>query len=145
MRSLRFNGFIKKLEATIFFEGGTQRVFKGGEFDTTAPVYTLTPDAANAGKKIDRVDVNVLETNGGPHFLTISEINFNYTNPDEHVESVELGDNAKSPFVGELSQVKATVKPDSINYNQSKVTSSDPEVASIVTKQAGEELLKSGK
>ena len=135
------NGFIKKLEATMVFEDGTQQTFKGDEFDTAKDVYTLTPSAENAGKKVDRVDVNILEANNGPHMLTISEINFNYTNPVEDVESVELGDNATSLFVGELSQVKATVRPDSLNYNQFKVESSDPAVASIVTKQVGDDVV----
>ncbi|MDO4436488.1 MAG: glycoside hydrolase family 31 protein [Coriobacteriaceae bacterium] len=134
------NGFIKKLEATMVFEDGTKQSFKGGEFDTIKSVYTLTPSAENAGKKVDRVDVKVLEANKGPHMLTISEINFNYTNPVEQVESVVLGDNATSLFVGELSEVKASVTPESLNYNQFEVTSSNPEVAGIVTKQVGENV-----
>ena len=135
------NGFIKKLEATIFFEDGTEQVFKGGEFDTAAAVYTLTPSAENAAKKVDRVDVNVLETNGSKHFLTISEVNFNYTDQVADVESVVLGDNATTLFVGELSAVQASVMPESIKYNQFEVESSDPSVAGIVTKQVGENVV----
>ena len=135
------NGFIKKLEATIFFEDGTEQVFKGGEFDTAAAVYTLTPSAENAAKKVDRVDVNVLETNGSKHLLTISEVNFNYTDQVADVESVVLGDNATTLFVGELSAVQASVMPESIKYNQFEVESSDPSVAGIVTKQVGENVV----
>lgn len=135
------NGFIKKLEATIFFEDGTEQVFKGGEFDTAAAAYTLTPSAENAAKKVDRVDVNVLETNGSKHLLTISEVNFNYTDQVADVESVVLGDNATTLFVGELSAVQASVMPESIKYNQFEVESSDPSVAGIVTKQVGENVV----
>lgn len=135
------NGFIKKLEATIFFEDGTEQVFKGGEFDTAAAVYTLTPSAENAAKKVGRVDVNVLETNGSKHLLTISEVNFNYTDQVADVESVVLGDNATTLFVGELSAVQASVMPESIKYNQFEVESSDLSVAGIVTKQVGENVV----
>lgn len=135
------NGFIKKLEATMVFEDGTEQVFKGGDFDTAQAVYTLKPSAENAAKKVDRVDVNVLETNASKHFLTISEVNFNYTNPVEDVESVVLGENATSLFTGELSAIKASVTPDTLKYNQFEAESSDPAVASIVTKQVGENVV----
>ena len=57
------------------------------------------------------------------------------------VESVVLGDNATTLFVGELSAVQASVMPESIKYNQFEVESSDPSVAGIVTKQVGENVV----
>lgn len=135
------NGYIKRMRGTILFEDGSSQAFEGGDFDTAQPVYTLVPSAENAAKKADRVDVEVLETNGGPHLLTISEVNFTYTDRVASVESVELGENATSMFVGELAKVRADVMPASLGYNQLKVESSNPEVASIVTKQVGENVV----
>lgn len=142
------NGSINSLEAVVSFADGTKQEFKGGDFSTNQEKYTFQISDTNKDKKVAKVEIKPLTSTGvatglkdpNNRMLTIGEINFNYQESAVAVDSVVLGDNAKRLRVGELSEVKASVKPDSVNYPYFKVTSSDPEVASIVTKQVGDKV-----
>lgn len=143
------NGSINSLEAVVTFEDGTKQEFKGGDFSTNQEKYTFQISDENKGKKVTKVEIKPLTSTGvatgledpNNRMLTIGEINFNYQESEVAVDSVVLGDNAKTLHVGELSEVKASIKPETVNYPYFKVTSSDPEVASIVTKQVGDKIV----
>lgn len=140
------NGTVTSLKATITFEDGSTQEFAGGNFDTQQDVYTLDVSEANASKLVSRVDITPLAAMGiasganpANRMLTLREINFNYMTATT-VDSVELGDNATSIYVGDLVPVSARVYTSDGSYPFLKVTSSDESVASITTVHAGDEV-----
>ncbi|MDY2777613.1 MAG: glycoside hydrolase family 31 protein [Collinsella sp.] len=136
------NGTVSSMDATIVYEDGAKDNFT---FDATQDVFVLEPTADHAGKKAVSVAITPKTSAGQAHasdpanrMLTLREINFKYTTGVAAVEKVELGENAKSLHVGDLSRVQAKVLPESVGYPYLIVTSSDPSVASVSMVPAGE-------
>lgn len=98
-----YNGTVTSLEAVITYADGSKSEFKGGEFAKKQAVYTLK---AEAGKKVARVDITPLTSEGEAtgyegeaaknRMLTLREINFNYVEGEqpEAPQTQELGQDA---------------------------------------------------
>ena len=140
------NGYVKSIEAKITFEDGTVQEFKGGQYATAQAKYTFTVSEANKGKKVSRVDITPLTSNGTSEagvencMLTLREINFNYETAAPTVEKIELGEHEESAYTGDLSPVTATLTPAGV-YDYYTVESSDPAVASVSAVQDGDAVL----
>lgn len=127
------SGRVKKLNATVTFEDGSKQEFTAGEQTT----YVFEISAENKGKKVKNVDVSPQEANG-IQMLTICEINFNYTTAGVTATDVKLGENASELYVGDLTEVKATVLPEDDRYPFYNVAVSDPNVASVTQVQSAD-------
>ena len=143
------NGTATNIEAVIAYEDGTTKEFKGGEFAKRQDVYTFRADA---GKKVASVSIKPLSCEGVPaqgyegedaknRMLTLREINFKTPSVAASVDAVELGDNAKTLYVGDVDTIKATVLPADNTYPYYTAESSKPEVASVTRVRVGDEVV----
>ncbi len=143
------NGTVTNIEAVIAYEDGTTKEFKGGEFAKRQDVYTFRADA---GKKVASVSIKPLSCEGVPaqgyegedaknRMLTLREINFKTPAVAASVDAVELGDNAKTLYVGDVDTIKATVLPADNAYPYYTAESSKPEVASVTRVRVGDEVV----
>ena len=143
------NGTVTNIEAVITYEDGTTKEFKGGEFAKRQDVYTFRADA---GKKVASVSIKPLSCEGVPaqgyegedaknRMLTLREINFKTPAVAASVDAVELGDNAKTLYVGDVDTIKATVLPADNTYPYYTAESSKPEVASVTRVRVGDEVV----
>ena len=143
------NGTATNIEAVIAYEDGTTKEFKGGEFAKRQDVYTFRADA---GKKVASVSIKPLSCEGVPaqgyegedaknRMLTLREINFKTPAVAASVDAVELGDNAKTLYVGDVDTIKATVLPADNAYPYYTAESSKPEVASVTRVRVGDEVV----
>ncbi|WP_195420310.1 TIM-barrel domain-containing protein, partial [Collinsella sp. D33t1_170424_A12] len=100
-----YNGTVTSLEAVITYADGSKSEFKGGEFAKKQAVYTLK---AEAGKKVARVDITPLTSEGTAdgyegeaaknRMLTLREINFNYVEGEVQPPVEEVKELAQTDF-----------------------------------------------
>ena len=132
----RGNGYLLSMSAEVFYEDGTSDV---QNFDTEADVYTIKADSS---KNVTRVDVTCKTSNGlvnegndprENRMLTLAEIDFYYT-AGQKAESIAPAEGtAKEMYVGYVENINAVVYPEGFPNQYFTVTSSNPEVASIIT------------
>ncbi|MDM8236102.1 discoidin domain-containing protein [[Ruminococcus] torques] len=132
----RGNGYLLSMSAEVFYEDGTSDV---QNFDTEAEVYTIKADSS---KNVIRVDVTCKTSNGlvnegndprENRMLTLAEIDFYYT-AGQKAESIAPAEGtATEMYVGYVENINAVVYPEGFPNQYFTVTSSNPEVASIIT------------
>ena len=132
----RGNGYLLSMSAEVFYEDGTSDV---QNFDTEADVYTIKADSS---KNVTRVDVTCKTSNGlvnegndprENRMLTLAEIDFYYT-AGQKAESIAPAEGtAIEILAGYVESINAVVYPEGFPNQYFTVTSSNPEVASIIT------------
>lgn len=133
----RGNGYLTSMSAEVFYEDGTTSDVQ--EFNEVAEVYTIKADSS---KNVTRVDVTCKTSTGTANennnprenrMLTLAEIDFTYTDSHtaEKIEPVE--GTATEMYVGYVENINAVVYPEGFPNQYFTVTSSNPEVASIIT------------
>lgn len=131
------NGYLTSMSAEVFYEDGTTSDVQ--EFNEEAEVYTIKADSS---KNVTRVDVTCKTSTGTANennkprenrMLTLAEIDFTYTDSHtaEKIEPVE--GTATKMYVGYVESINAVVYPEGFPNQYFTVTSSNPEVASIIT------------
>lgn len=132
----RGNGYLLSMSAEVFYEDGTSDV---QNFDTEAEVYTIKADSS---KNVIRVDVTCKTSNGlvnegndprENRMLTLAEIDFYYTAGQEAESIAPAEGTATEMYVGYVENINAVVYPEGFPNQYFTVTSSNPEVASIIT------------
>lgn len=132
----RGNGYLTSMSAEVFYEDGSSDTYS---FETEQEVYKLE---VNDSKNVTRVDLTFLTSTGTANenndprenrMLTLAEIDFYYTSgtPAESIEPVE--GTATEMYVGSVENIDAVVYPAECPNQYFTVTSSNPEVASIIT------------
>ncbi|MBE6469382.1 MAG: hypothetical protein E7001_05415 [Coriobacteriaceae bacterium] len=109
------NGSINKLEAVVTFADDTTQEFKGGDYDTNQPTYVFEISAANAAKKVKKVEIKPMESTGvatglenpNNRMLTIGEINFNYVDGADKPEQPEVDKSKLEAAAKEAGELKA--------------------------------------
>lgn len=132
----RGNGYLLSMSAEVFYEDGTSDV---QNFDTEAEVYTIKADSS---KNVIRVDVTCKTSNGlvnegndprENRMLTLAEIDFYYT-AGQKAESIAPAEGTATEILaGYVESINAVVYPEGFPNQYFTVTSSNPEVASIIT------------
>lgn len=130
------NGYLTSMSAEVFYEDGTSDV---QEFNEEAEVYTIEADSTKNVTKVDvtcKTSTGTANENNNPRenrMLTLAEIDFTYTDSHtaEKIEPVE--GTATEMYVGYVENINAVVYPEGFPNQYFTVTSSDPEVASIIT------------
>ena len=132
----RGNGYLLSMSAEVFYEDGTSDV---QNFDTEAEVYTIKADSS---KNVIRVDVTCKTSNGlvnegndprENRMLTLAEIDFYYTAGQEAESIAPAEGTATEMLAGYVESINAVVYPEGFPNQYFTVTSSNPEVASIIT------------
>lgn len=132
----RGNGYLLSMSAEVFYEDGTSDV---QNFDTEAEVYTIKADSS---KNVIRVDVTCKTSNGlvnegndprENRMLTLAEIDFYYTAGQEAESIAPAEGTATEILAGYVESINAVVYPEGFPNQYFTVTSSNPEVASIIT------------
>ena len=124
------NGYLTSAKAQLIFEDGTKSEEitlenKGFEF-----VFAWDND-----KVVKGVDITALTASGSEdnHMLTLGEIQLKYVE-EIKVEGIAPDEtNLTEIKVGQLSDINAVITPDNAPNKFFKVTSSNPDVAKIVT------------
>lgn len=132
----RGNGYLTSMSAKVFYEDGTSDV---QEFNEEAEVYTIKADSSKNVTQVDvtcKTSTGTANENNNPRenrMLTLAEIDFTYTDSHtaEKIEPVE--GTAKEMYVGYVENINAVVYPEGFPNQYFTVTSSKPEVASIIT------------
>ncbi len=132
----RGNGYLTAMSAKVFYEDGTSDV---QEFNEEAEVYTIKADSSKNVTQVDvtcKTSTGTANENNNPRenrMLTLAEIDFTYTDSHtaEKIEPVE--GTAKEMYVGYVENINAVVYPEGFPNQYFTVTSSKPEVASIIT------------
>ena len=141
------NGYVIELNAVVTFEDETTKEFN---FTEGKDVFTLDVDST---KKVTNVDITPVKSTGKAQsngqeivndpvdnrMLTLGEIDF-LNVEEQKVTSVELGDNREELYVGDVTPINATVKPDDIKNPYYTVESSNPDVASIIKVADGDNI-----
>ena len=132
----RGNGYLLSMSAEVFYEDGTSDV---QNFDTEAEVYTIKADSS---KNVTRVDVTCKTSKGlvnegndprENRMLTLAEIDFYYT-AGQKAESIAPAEGTATEILaGYVESINAVVYPEGFPNQYFTVTSSNPEVASIIT------------
>lgn len=131
------NGYLTSVKATITFADDKVEP-KVITFDKPQDAYEFV---TGSNELVKKVDIEFLSSSGTAQYddpqknrmLTLGEIDFNLVT-GVPVEGIKPADsNAKEIFVGYLSDVKAVITPEECPNKFFTVTSSNPEVASIVT------------
>lgn len=134
----RGNGYLTSMSAIVYYEDESTGTYS---FETEAAVYELAVDDSKNVTKIDLTfETATGETNAGGvnnpstnRMLTLGEIDFKYTSgtPAERIEPAE--GTATEMYVGYVENIDAVVYPVECPNQYFTVTSSNPEVASIIT------------
>lgn len=130
------NGYLTSMSAVVTYEDGTNTTV---EFEEAQDTYTITVDNS---KNVTRVDLTFLTSTGTANanneqrenrMLTLGEIDFTYTSgvPAESIAPVE--GTATEMYVGYVEDIDAVVYPVECPNQYFTVTSSNPDVASIIT------------
>ena len=130
------NGYLTSMSAKVFYEDGTSDV---QEFNEEAEVYTIKADSSKNVTQVDvtcKTSTGTANANNDPRenrMLTLAEIDFTYTDSHtaEKIEPVE--GTATEMYVGYVENINAVVYPEGFPNQYFTVTSSNPEVASIIT------------
>lgn len=134
----RSNGAVRSIKAKAFFEDGSQSdEIQFNEFKNEF-VFNF-----NSDKKVVKVDITPLSTTGRTRsddaenqenrMLTLTEIQFKYTQGVD-VSEVELAEGTlKEVYQGSLIDVSANVLPIEANNRYYKVVSSNAEIARVIT------------
>lgn len=132
----RGNGYLTSMRAEVFYEDGSSNTYS---FETEQEVYALEVDDS---KNVTQVDLTLLTSTGTANsnndpqtnrMLTLAEIDFKYTSgtPAERIEPAD--GTATEMYVGYVENIDAVVYPTECPNQYFTVTSSNPEVASIIT------------
>ncbi len=132
------NGSVTSMDVTFTFENDTTQVAKFGE---RVDCFAASVSNENAGKLVKSVTLTPKTSSGTAtgleepdnRMLTLGEVNFNYTTSEVTVDGVELGENAKQLYGGELSVIDARAVTANDAYPYVNVSSSDPSVASVTS------------
>lgn len=132
------NGYLTSMSAEVFYEDGTSDV---QDFDTEAEVYAVTADSSKTVTKVDiTFKTSTGETKEGGvndpstnRMLTLAEIDFYYTAGQKAESIVPAEGTATEMYVGYVENINAVVYPEGFPNQYFTVTSSNPEVASIIT------------
>lgn len=132
------NGSVTSMDVTFTFEDDTTQV---AEFGERVDCFAASVSNENAGKLVKSVTLTPKTSSGTAtgleepdnRMLTLGEVNFNYMTSEVTVDGVELGENAKQLYGGELSVIDARAVTANDAYPYVTVTSSDPSVASVVS------------
>ena len=132
----RANGYLTSMRAEVYYEDGSSDTYS---FETEQEVYAFEVDDS---KNVTQVDLTFLTSTGTANanndpqtnrMLTLGEIDFKYTSgtPAERIEPAE--GTATEMYVGHVENIDAVVYPVECPNQYFTVTSSNPEVASIIT------------
>ena len=130
------NGYLQSMKSVVYYTDGTS---KETNFDTAQSVYEIEVDDS---KVVESVDLTFLsskgEVNSGNYpvtnrMLTLAEIDITYTSgiPAEGIQPAE--GTATELYVGYMEKIEAQVLPVECPNQYFTVTSSDQEIAKIVT------------
>lgn len=131
------NGYLTSMSAEVFYEDGTTSGVQN--FDTAAAVYEVKADSS---KNVTKVDVTFKTSDGTANanndprenrMLTLAEIDFYYTSGQTAESIAPAEGTAREMYVGYVENINAVVYPEGFPNQYFTVTSSNPEVASIIT------------
>lgn len=130
------NGYLTSMSAVVTYEDGTNTTV---DFDEAQAVYEITTDDSKNVRQVDltfKTSTGTANANNNPRenrMLTLAEIDFFYTTgaPAEEIKLVE--GTATEMYVGYVEDIDAVVLPEECPNQYFTVTSSKPEVASIIT------------
>lgn len=130
------NGYLTSMKAVVTYDDGTNDT---QEFGTSADVYTVTVDTS---KNVSSIDLTFLTSTGTANennnprenrMLTLGEIDFKYTDSQKAESIAPAEGTATEMYVGYVENINAVVYPEGFPNQYFTVTSSNPEVASIIT------------
>lgn len=130
------NGYLNSMSAEVFYEDGTSET---QDFDEKAAVYTVTADTSKTVTKIDltfktsKGEVNADNDPVTNRMLTLAEIDCYYTSGQTAESIIPAEGTPTEMYAGYVASINAVVLPESFPNRYFKVTSSNPEVASIIT------------
>lgn len=131
----RGNGYLTSMSAKVFYEDGTSDV---QEFNEEA-VYTIEADSSKNVTQVDvtcKTSTGTANENNNPRenrMLTLAEIDFTYTDSHTAEKIKPVEGTATEMYVGYVENINAVVYPEGFPNQYFTVTSSNPEVASIIT------------
>lgn len=130
------NGYVQKLEISIVYEDDTTETYT---FENEAQDYTYDLKETKKVKKINvtpKQTVGLANASNEPRenrMLTLGEIDFIYENQQEVDEIVLDEHNPKELYTQAILPIQAHVKPDNLQNKYYKVTSSNPEIAEVLS------------
>lgn len=132
------NGYLTSMSATIIYEDDTTATV---DFDTEQAIYEITSDDSKNVKQVDLTfKTSTGTTNEGGvnnprenRMLTLGEIDFFYTAGAEPTGIQPVEGTATEMYVGYVEDIDAVVLPEECPNQYFTVTSSNPDVASIIT------------
>lgn len=130
------NGYLTSMSAKVFYTDDSSDTFT---FDAEQTVYTMDVDDSKTVRQVDLTFLTSTGTaneNNNPRdnrMLTLAEIDFKYTSgtPAEEIKPVE--GYATEMYAGYVESIDAIVYPETCPNQYFTVTSSNPNVASIIT------------
>lgn len=130
------NGYLTSMSAEVFYTDDSSDTFT---FDAEQTVYTMDVDDSKTVRQVDLTFLTSTGTaneNNNPRdnrMLTLAEIDFKYTSgtPAEEIKPVE--GYATEMYAGYVESIDAIVYPETCPNQYFTVTSSNPNVASIIT------------
>lgn len=130
------NGYLTSMSAEVFYEDGTSTT---ADFAEEQAVYKITTDDARNVTQVDltfRTSTGIANANNNPRenrMLTLGEIDFLYTTgtPAESIAPAE--GTATEIYAGYAEPINAVVYPAECPNQYFTVTSSNEDVASIIT------------
>ena len=130
------NGRVKHIKAEVYFQGeDAPQTFEVAKAEDKF-VFEISQE--NVSKNVVKVSIQPQASDGtapscpedaNNRMLTLREINFNYSTAGVTATDIELGKNDTDLYVGDVTQVLATVLPRDERYPFFTVSTKDPGVA----------------